>query len=237
MLQQIKTEIIPKIEKKIGISFTNKDILFQALIHRSFLNENKGTNLEPNERYEFLGDAILELWSSKELFNQFPEFREGELTNLRALLVCTQNLAEIAEGFNLGDYLLLSKGEELHGGRHNQSILADGFEALTGAIYLDQGLEAANNFLKNQLTQSIKELSEKKDYKDPKSIFQEVAQAKRGITPKYQTLKESGPDHQKLFEVGVFLGEELIAKGIGNSKQKAEENASIKATKILNNPV
>ena len=237
MLQKIKTELLPKVEKTLGVKFINKEILLHALIHRSFLNENKGTGLSSNERYEFLGDAVLELWSSHKLFHQFPEFKEGELTNLRALLVCTQNLSEIAQDIELGNFLLLSKGEELHGGRTNQSILADSFESIIGAIYLDQGIEAAYKFLDNQLTQSIKELSEKKEYKDPKSIFQEITQAKKGITPHYFTINETGPDHKKIFEVGVYLGETLIASGMGNSKQKAEENASIKATKILNNPV
>lgn len=237
MLQKIKTEIIPQVENALGVKFKDKEIILHALIHRSFLNENKNTGLTSNERYEFLGDAVLELWSSQKLFHQFPDFKEGELTNLRALLVCTQNLAEIAQDIELGNFLLLSKGEEIHGGRTNQSILADGFEAIIGAIYLDQGIDAAYSFLDAQLTQSIKELSGKKDYKDPKSIFQEVAQAKKGITPHYLTIKESGPDHKKIFEVGVYLGDTLIANGTGNSKQKAEENASIKATKILNNPV
>lgn len=237
MLHKIKTELIPKAEKTLNIEFKNKDILLQALIHRSFLNENKSTGLTSNERYEFLGDAILELWSSDKLFHQFPNFNEGELTNLRALLVCTQNLSEIAQDIELGNFLLLSKGEEIHGGRTNQSILADGFEAVIGAIYIDQDIKAAYKFLDVQLTQSIKELSEKKEYKDPKSIFQEIAQAKKGITPKYLTINESGPDHKKIFEVGVYLSNELIATGTGNSKQKAEENASIKATKIINNPV
>lgn len=237
MLQKIKTELIPEVEKALGAKFKNKEIILHALIHRSFLNENKNTGLTSNERYEFLGDAVLELWSSQKLFHQFPDFKEGELTNLRALLVCTQNLAEIARGLELGNFLLLSKGEEIHGGRTNQSILADGFEAIIGAIYIDQGIDAAYDFLNTQLTQSIKDLSVKKDFKDPKSIFQEVAQAKKGITPHYLTIKESGPDHKKIFEVGVYLGDTLIATGTGNSKQKAEENASIKATKIINNPV
>jgi ribonuclease-3 len=231
--------LLEELQKKISFQFKDTNKLNQALIHRSFLNEGGRGNgsIESNERYEFLGDAILEIWSSDVLFKKFPEFDEGKLTNLRALIVCTQNLAKVSEKINLGEYLSLSKGEERHGGRQNQSILADTFEALIGAIYLDSDINQAFEFLNNQLNESIEELSSKKIYKDPKSIFQEIAQAKRGITPNYKTISETGPDHQKIFEVGAFVGEELIAKGSGNSKQKAEEAASISATKIFNNLV
>jgi len=222
-----------QLENLIGIKFKNPDILNQSLIHRSYLNENKSLKLQSNERYEFLGDAILEMWISETLFRMFPKYSEGDLTNLRALIVCTQNLAKVATSFNLGDYIYLSKGEETHGGRDNQSILADTFEALLGAVFLDQGHKSSYKFLKSTLSSCVAEISKQKIYKDPKSIFQEIAQAKRGITPHYQTINESGPDHQKTFEVGVFLSDEMIASGIGNSKQKAEEDASIKATKIL----
>jgi len=222
-----------KLETSIGIKFKKPEILNQSLIHRSYLNENKNLKLESNERYEFLGDAILEMWISEVLFKMFPVYSEGDLTNLRALIVCTQNLAKVATSFNLGDYIYLSKGEETHGGRQNPSILADTFEALLGAVFLDQGHKASFEFLKNVLSERVSEISKQKIYKDPKSIFQEIAQAKRGVTPHYQTLNESGPDHQKVFEVGVYLNDEMIAQGIGNSKQKAEEDASIKATEIL----
>jgi len=222
-----------KLETSIGIKFKKPEILNQTLIHRSYLSENKNLTLESHERYEFLGDAILEMWISEVLFKMFPVYSEGDLTNLRALIVCTQNLAKVATSFNLGDYIYLSKGEETHGGRQNPSILADTFEALLGAVFLDQGHKASFEFLKNVLSERVSEISKQKIYKDPKSIFQEIAQAKRGVTPHYQTLNESGPDHQKVFEVGVYLNDEMIAQGIGNSKQKAEEDASIKATEIL----
>jgi ribonuclease III len=225
------------LQKELGIQFNDEQKLTQALVHRSYLNENKDKHLESNERYEFLGDSILELWISDTLFKMFPEFDEGNLTNLRSLVVCTQNLALVASKIRLGDFVALSKGEETHGGRTNQSILADTFEAVIGAIYLDQDLDTVFRFLNRTLSNSIHELSSKRIYKDPKSVFQEIAQATRGITPHYQTINESGPDHQKVFEVAVYLDEELIATGKGNSKQKAEEEASIKATKILNNPV
>jgi ribonuclease-3 len=229
--------LLEELQTKINFQFKDIEKLKQALIHRSFLNEGGRGSIESNERYEFLGDAILELWSSDVIFKKFPEFDEGKLTNLRALIVCTQNLAKVSSKINLGEYLSLSKGEERHGGRQNQSILADTFEALTGAIYLDSDLQHAFEFLDKQLTESVTDFSSKKILKDPKSIFQEIAQAKRGITPNYKTISESGPDHQKTFEVGVYLEEELIAKGLGNSKQKAEEAASISATKIFNNLV
>lgn len=228
---------LEQLQQLIGIQFKDISKLKQALIHRSYLNENRKLNIESNERYEFLGDAVLELWVSDRLFQEFPQFNEGDLTNLRALVVCTQNLAGIATNINLGEYIAFSKGEETHGGRSNQSILADSFESLLGAIYLDQGPDVCNIFLHRFLYESIQDLSSKKVYKDPKSIFQEIAQAKRGITPHYDTLKEFGPDHQKTFEVGVYLDKELISTGTGNSKQKAEEDASIKATKLLNDLV
>ncbi len=234
VLSKKMNPLLDELQQLIEYQFKEVSKLDQALVHRSSLNEHHQFN-ESNERYEFLGDAVLELWISDRLFSRFQKFDEGKLTNLRALIVCTQNLAKVASNFNLGKFIYLSHGEENHGGRLNQSILADTFEAILGAIYLDGGLDNAFKFLDLFLESSIRDLSSKEIYKDPKSIFQEIAQAKTGITPKYQTLSESGPDHQKMFEVGVYLDEELIAKGTGNSKQKAEEAASINATKIINN--
>ncbi|MFA6250780.1 MAG: putative dsRNA-binding protein, partial [Candidatus Shapirobacteria bacterium] len=146
---------------------------------------------------------------------------------------CTQNLALIANSINLGDCILLSKGEETHGGRQNQSILADTFEAIIGAIYLDQGIQATKKFLAKLFVPSINQISQQKIYKDPKSLFQEIAQAKQGITPHYETIREAGPDHNKTFEVGVYLDNTLITTGSGTSKQRAEESAAIAASKIL----
>ncbi len=228
---------LEELQTKIGYVFKDKEKLIHSLTHRSYINEHRDQHLPSNETYEFLGDSILEFWISDKLFRLFPQFDEGDLTNLRALIVCTQNLALISTNISLCDFVLLSKGEEKHGGRDNPSILADTFESVLGAIYLDGGTTPAFKFLEKVLNQSISDLSSKKIYKDPKSVFQEISQSKRGITPKYQTMGESGPDHQKNFEVAVFLEDELIATGNGNSKQKAEEDASIKATKILNNLV
>jgi len=223
---------IDELQKIIKYQYQDISFLDQALVHRSSLNEQRQFQ-ESNERYEFLGDAVLELWISDRIFKKFSKFDEGKLTNLRALVVCTQNLAKVADSFKLGNFIYLSHGEENHGGRTNQSILADTFEAVLGSIYLDGGLTPAFDFLDLFLTPSVEELSSKEIYKDPKSIFQEIAQAKEGITPNYQTISESGPDHQKTFEVGVYLNDKLIAKGTGNSKQKAEEAASINATNLF----
>jgi ribonuclease-3 len=226
---------LTQLQEKLRLKFKNPELLFQALTHRSYLNENRNLPLQSNERLEYLGDAILEFWISDTLFSLFPNYEEGDLTNLRALIVCTSNLADTAQSIDLGHYVLLSKGEETHQGRLNQSILADTFEAVLGAIYLDQGLTSVKKFLKNTLYPSIQTISQQSVLKDPKSQFQEIAQAKEGITPHYQTLKETGPDHDKIFEVGVYLDQRLIATGEGKSKQKAEESAAITATKILSN--
>ena len=229
--------ILTDLEKIIDIKFKDLSHLEQALIHRSFLNENKKMKLSSNERYEFLGDAILELWSTELLFNLFPEYEEGKMTNLRSLSVCTQNLSTVAKTIKLGEYVALSRGERHHGGQENDSILADTFESLIGAIYLDQGYKSVDKFLKNILKPSIDKIAQKNELKDPKSLFQEIAQAKRNITPHYDTLESIGPDHQKIFKVGVYLDQELIATGSGHSKQKAEEEAATIATQILKNEV
>ena len=224
---------LKEIQTRLDLKFKNIQHLKQALVHRSFLNENSSGHLQSNERYEFLGDAVLELWASKTLFDLFPEFPEGKLTNLRSLVVCTQNLSQAAININLGAYVALSKGEEANGGRNNQSILANTLEALIGAIYLDKGLKSAYLFLDRFVNPGLLAISQQKIFKDPKSLFQEIAQAQRGITPHYQTVKESGPDHHKTFEVAVLLNEESIATGAGNSKQRAEEAAAINATEIF----
>ena len=227
---------LDNLQKIISVNFKHPEILNQALIHRSYLNENKSTAIESNERFEFLGDAVLELWSSVTLFKLFPDYPEGKLTNLRSLVVCTENLAIVAANFSLGKYILLSRGEETHQGRANQSILADTFESIIGAIYLDSGISKAFKFLDQFLLPSLNNISQQKIYKDPKSLFQEIAQSQQGITPHYETISESGPDHQKSFVVGVFLEKRQVAQGEGNSKQKAEEAAAIAGYQKLSNP-
>jgi len=227
------TPTINKLETIIGIKFKHPDLLSQALTHRSYLNENKQLHLHSNERLEFLGDAVLELWVSRKLYSLFPEYPEGQLTALRSLIVRTENLAKIANDIDLGQYIFLSRGEENHGGRRNISILADTLESLIGAIFLDLGQTSANKFLDHFVFPSINSISRQKIYKDPKSIFQEIAQSSRGVTPHYLTLSETGPDHDKHFEVAAYINNQLIAKGKGNSKQKAEEAAATAAANLI----
>lgn len=219
---------LKKIEEKLGIKFNNKALLDQAFIHRSYLNENPGLKMEHNERLEFLGDAVIEVVVTNYLFNNYPN-PEGELTCWRAALVNSKMLSEIAERLNFNEHLLLSKGEQIDTGRARQFILANTFEAVVGAIYLDQGLDRAEKFIKDNIIKELPRVLEEKLYVDPKSQFQEEAQGKMGITPSYELIKEEGPDHNKVFEVGVYLNSELIAKGKGPSKQAAQEDAAQKA--------
>jgi len=210
----------------LGVTFKNLDLLVEALTHRSYLNEHR-TGGNHNERLEFLGDAVLELAVTHFLFEKFPGKPEGDLTAYRAALVNTFSLADEAERLGVNDMLLLSKGERKDTGRARQIILANAFEAILGALYLDQGYEAAERFLSVNLYQKIDTVIEKRSWKDAKSHFQEVAQDKKGITPTYKTLLEEGPDHDKRFTVGVFLeGKKEIARGEGPSKQEAEQAAA-----------
>ncbi len=211
---------------KLGLTFKNLNLLVEALTHRSYLNENRGVISTHNERLEFLGDAVLELAVTHFLFLKFPQKDEGELTAYRASLVNTFSIADAAEKLGLNEMLLLSKGESKDTGRARQIILANAFEALLGAIYLDQGYEVVEAFLAKHLYSKIDEVIEKRSWQDAKSHFQEIAQDKRSVTPSYKTLKEVGPDHSKLFTVGVFLGNDEIAKGTGQSKQEAEQSAA-----------
>jgi ribonuclease-3 len=217
----------------LHLKFKQPSRLRQSLVHRSYLNENRHSLLSSNERYEFLGDAVLELWISQTLFRLFPQYQEGDLTNLRSLIVCTPNLYRIAKSINLGQYIFLSRGEETHGGRNNPSILADTLESLIGAVYLDSGLSQVDHLLHSLFDQNIADISSQKIYKDPKSLFQEIAQEQKGITPGYQTTFAAGPDHAKTFTVAVSLGDQQIATGTGPSKQKAEEAAAVTAIKLF----
>jgi ribonuclease III len=228
---------LKNLEKNIGVSFNNKNVLENALIHRSWINENRSLNKESNERLEFLGDAILEFWTTKRLFILFPELPEGALTNIRASIVCTDNLAEKSVSMKLGKHLLLSKGEERNGGRDNPSILADLFESIIGAIYVDLGLFQTEKFLSRVLLEEIKKKGSRGDIKDAKTKFQEVAQSEYKTTPIYKIIKESGPDHQKSFQVGAYLGNKKISQGKGLSKRSAEEEAAQKALTIIKNQV
>lgn len=214
------------LEVKLSLKFNNQDLLLQALTHRSYLNEKPSWRLGHNERLEFLGDAILELVVTEELYHRFPSKSEGELTSYRAALVNAKMLAEVSQEINLNDFLLLSRGEAKDFGRARQYILANTFEALVGAIYLDQGYNRVKEFIQRVLMPRLEEVLSKKLYKDPKSLFQEEAQERVGITPTYEVLNEWGPDHDKHFIVGVFLGKEKVAEGEGPSKQIAQEEAA-----------
>ena len=217
------------LEKKLNIKFKNKDFLIQAFTHRSYLNENPDFYLSHNERLEFLGDAVLELVVTEYLYQKYPEKPEGELTNWRAALVNAKMLSNLAQELDFNDFLLLSRGEEKEIGKARQYILANAFEAFIGAIYLDQGYKPCQEFIKKYLLKKLPEIIEKGLFKDVKSRFQEEAQERVKITPTYKVLDEWGPDHAKHFIVGVFLGEELVAKGEGSSKQEAEEEAAREA--------
>ena len=210
----------------------NNPVFQKAFIHRSFLNE-AGPNLESNERLEFLGDSVLSFIISSYLFKQRLSDAEGDLTNLRSYIVKTKSLATAASALELGSYLKLSKGEELSGGRENTQILANTFEALLGAIYLEHGLEEATRFINSHLLPLFEEELKSGPPKDAKSHLQELAQTKTKQSPKYKILGTTGPDHAKQFRVGVFLENKLIGEGEGSSKQVAEEAAAAKALEQL----
>ncbi|HCC60347.1 MAG: ribonuclease III [Candidatus Staskawiczbacteria bacterium RIFOXYC1_FULL_37_43] len=221
-----------KLEKKLGLDFKNKKLLMQAFVHRSYLNENPSFELEHNERLEFLGDAVMELIVTENLYKKHPEKAEGELTNWRAALVNAKMLTSVAEGLGFNDFLLLSRGETKETGKARAYILANTFEALVGALYLDSGYDITAKFLKKYLLVNLAEIIKTGSYKDSKSHFQELAQEKAGITPSYKVAKESGPDHEKKFIVGIFLQDEMVAEGEGSSKQEAEEAAATEALKV-----
>ena len=217
---------IEQLEQNLDIKFEDKNLLKTAFIHRSYLNEHPGEPLPHNERLEFLGDAVLGMVISEYLFIQFPDHPEGDLTNFRSSLVNARILSQISASLNLGDYLFLSKGEEASGGRQRQYILANTFEALLGAIFLDRGLEETKKFVLRYLLPPLKEIIEKQLYRDFKSILQEKSQEELATTPSYKVLKETGPDHAKVFLVGVYLGKKKLAQGAGSSKQLAEQEAA-----------
>lgn len=208
----------------LGVPLHDVSIFELAFTHKSYANEHK--SVEHNERLEFLGDAVLELVITEHLFRIFPEKPEGELTKYRSALVSGASLSGIAKSLDFGNLLFLSRGEEMGGGRQKNPILANVFEAVVGAIYMDSGFSVVQEFITKNVLSRLSEVVAKKLYIDPKSAFQEWAQEKREITPEYHLLKEFGPDHEKMFRVGVFLGEEKMGEGLGTSKQKAEVAAA-----------
>lgn len=221
------------LEKKLGAVFNNKDFLRQSMVHRSYINENPKFSLGHNERLEFLGDAVLELVVTEYLFVKYPNSPEGEMTNFRASLVNANKLSEIGSEIGLEPFLYLSKGEskDKHS-KARQYILANALEAVIGAIYLDQGKDAVERFIKERILTKIDYIIQHKLYLDPKSRFQEMAQEKAGVTPNYKVHKEEGPDHAKIFSIGVYLGNELVVEGKGSSKQEAQIEAAEKALKV-----
>lgn len=219
-------------EEKIGILFKDRALLREAFTHRSYINETRERGLEHNERLEFLGDAVVELSTTDFLYKKYPQSDEGDLTSYRAALVNAVTLGNLGIEIGMEPFLLLSKGEAKdRGTKAREIILANAFEALVGAIYLDQGYEAADKFLKTYLMPKTEEIVKKELWRDAKSFFQEEAQEHTGITPAYKVLKEEGPDHDKKFTVGVFLEAELAGTGEGKSKQDAEQAAAGDALK------
>lgn len=220
------------LEKKLKIKFKNKDLLTQAFVHRSYLNENPKFYLSHNERLEFLGDAVLELVVTEYLFKKYPKKPEGELTNWRAALVNARILSEIAQNLGFNDFLLLSRGEAKETGKARQYILANTIEAFIGALYLDKKYNACQKFIEKEVIKELSRIIESRSFKDAKSLFQEKAQETVGITPTYKVIKEWGPDHARHFVIGVFLRDELVSEGEGSSKQEAEEKAAKNALEV-----
>lgn len=222
-----------ELEKKIRVEFKDKELLKHALVHRSYLNENKDFKLGNNERLEFLGDAVLEIVVTEYLYFNFPDKQEGILTSYRASLVNTKMLARTVEEIGADKYLFLSKGEARDNNeKARSSILANTMEAIIGAIYLDQGMEVVRKFITENVISRMEHVLKEQLYLDPKSEFQEIAQDKYGITPHYSVLSEDGPDHDKIFEVGIYLGDKKIAEGKGKSKQAAQVDAAQNGLKL-----
>jgi len=221
----MQNDKLSELESKINFKFKNKDHLSQALTHRSYLNENPKWGQDHNERLEFLGDAVLELVVTDYLYRNYQN-PEGEMTNWRAALVNANMLAKLSAEIDLNDYILLSKGEARDTGRARQYILANAMEALIGAIYLDQGYDAAGKFIHKYILKELPSIIENHLYRDAKSLFQEKAQEKVGVTPTYEVLKEWGPDHARSFQIGVFLDKEMVGTGEGPSKQEAQQMAA-----------
>jgi len=224
-----------KLQKRIGVTFKNDSLLKQALVHRSYLNEHPDFKIGHNERLEFLGDAVLEIVVTEFLYLNFVNTPEGDLTNWRASLVNAKMLYEIAAELEVEEYLYLSKGESRDKNKKSrQFILANAIEAIIGAIYLDQGIVVAQKFILKNVVSKLDDILKNQTYLDPKSRFQEKSQEEKGVTPHYQILDEVGPDHAKIFTVGLYLGEEMIASGKGSSKQEAQVEAAANGLKKMN---
>lgn len=226
--QKFPTDLV-QLQKILNVTFADNKVLLSAVTHRSYLNEHREATWDHNERLEFLGDAVLELVVTDFLFAEYPDKPEGELTAIRAALVNTVSLSAASEKLGVNDFLLMSKGEAKDMGRARQYILANAFEACIGAIYIDQGYDAAKTFIAGRLFPKTEEIVRKRLWQDAKSRFQELAQEHASVTPTYETVGQSGPDHDRVFTVGVYLRQEKIAEGSGRSKQEAEQEAALKA--------
>ena len=220
-------------QKNLGISFKNPSLLRQAFVHSSYLNENPDFPLHDNERLEFLGDAVLELAVTEALYKKFPDLPEGELTTIRACLVCRDTLAEVASSLKLGDCLMLGQGEEASGGRVRQSNLANAIEALIGAIYLDQGIAKAKQFILRQLKPKLEKIKGGEVTPNYKSLLQELVQREKRTTPLYQLVEATGPDHNRQFTIEILIEGEVLGKGLGKSKKAAEMEAARSAWEKL----
>ena len=216
-------------ERSIGFSFSNKALLREALTHRSYLNERPDWDVPHNERLEFLGDAVLELTVTEELYHRFPDYQEGILTSFRAALVNYQILAKIAGEIQLEAFIFLSRGEAKDTGKAREVIMANAFESLVGALYLDLGYGEVKKFIVSRVMIHLSEIIAEGSFKDSKSLLQEKAQSVLKLTPKYKVLRETGPDHDRIFTMGVYFAEKLIAEGFGPSKQEAELEAAKQA--------
>jgi len=223
---------LSELQNKVKINFKDQKLLAQVFIHRSFLNEARDETLEHNERLEFLGDAVLELAVTDYLYNNYTE-PEGVLTNWRAALVRGQMIGKIGEGLGFADLLQLSKGEQQSSGKALSLMMANALEAFIGAIYLDQGYETAASFINEYVITHLPEILENNLHRDPKSHLQEVLQSKRGLTPSYKIVDQSGPDHDKIFTAAVYAGNEQLGTGDGRSKQQAESAAATNALSKL----
>ncbi|MDP3784714.1 MAG: ribonuclease III [bacterium] len=220
-----------ELEKTIGAKFKNSDLLTEALTHRSYLNEYPKWRLPHNERLEYLGDAVLELIITEELFRKFPDYPEGQMTVLRAALVNSVRLSKVADDIGLEKFILLSRGEKKDTGKAREVILANAMEAVIGAMYLDRGIDAPKDFVEKFIWKYLPEIVKTRSYKDAKSELQEIVQEKMKVTPTYRVLEESGPAHKRTFKIGVYFGEKLIADGTGASKQEGELEAAKNALK------
>lgn len=224
-------------EAALKLSFSDKALLQRALTHRSYVNENPGYMFEDNERLEFLGDAILDFITAEYLYDHFPEMAEGRLTNLRSALVRTEQLGQFAISLGLGDFLLLGRGEDENGGRERPALLGDAFEALVGALYLDQGFKVTRSFIYQFIEPVLQEILSSEAERDSKSRLQELAQSHYRLTPTYRTIRERGPDHAKEFTVEAVIGQKIYGRGIGPSKQAAAQEAAKVALEILEQEV